>query len=222
VTLSELAKRIGRRRDEQNLLTLEKEKTMAEPAKKNKDQQNDVNIFDVHRQIVGWLFLSTVCIVIIVGVLLWSFYAGQNATSMLLIVLLAGILGGFVSALKRIYDFQSIFPLPHYHHFLKKSNLYLVMYSMIPPLVGAIGAVILYVIFASKIITGPLFPSFSCGLGPDKCNDLKVILHEWRPSLAEDYAKVVVWGFIAGFSERFVPDILNRLSKQGTDNLKRS
>jgi hypothetical protein len=32
------------------------------------------------------------------------------------------------------------------------------------------------------------------------------------PKDAAANAKAIVWGFIAGFSERFVPNILNRLA----------
>jgi len=38
----------------------------------------------------------------------------------------------------------------------------------------------------------------------------------WSPKDAATNAKAIVWGLIAGFSERFVPDILNRLSSENT------
>ena len=37
----------------------------------------------------------------------------------------------------------------------------------------------------------------------------------WGPDAAQDYAKVLVWGFVAGFAERFVPDTLQRLVQSG-------
>jgi hypothetical protein len=155
-------------------------------------------------------------VVALLSGLLWLFYTGQNSTSMLMIVLLAGALGGFVSALKRIYAFQRVFPFPSYQ-FFKKSNLYLVLYSLIPPLIGAIGAVVLYVIFAAQLATSPMFPEFFCASGEGRCTNLREILDQWQPKVAQDYAKAAVWGFIAGFSERFVPDILNRIAAKGED-----
>ena len=69
-------------------------------------------------------------------------------------------------------------------------------------------------IFSSQIIQGPFFPEFSCELlEPENCNEFQLFLTEWSPNEAKDYAKAIVWGFIAGFSERFVPDILNKVVK---------
>ena len=48
---------------------------------------------------------------------------------------------------------------------------------------------------------------------PDKsCGDFHGFVTNWMPKDAAANAKAIVWGFIAGFSERFVPNILNRLA----------
>ncbi len=39
---------------------------------------------------------------------------------------------------------------------------------------------------------------------------------------AEDYAKLIFWCFLAGFSERFVTDIISRFESQSSDNEKPS
>ena len=36
----------------------------------------------------------------------------------------------------------------------------------------------------------------------------------WIPDGPTAYAKAIVWRFVAGFPERFVPDILNRLGRE--------
>ncbi len=33
----------------------------------------------------------------------------------------------------------------------------------------------------------------------------------WSPAKATDYSKALLWGFIAGFAERLVPDVLGKL-----------
>lgn len=178
--------------------------------KKNIDEE-----MDIHRTIVLWLFLATLIFTILLAApLIYSDGTGNKVLTILPVVVLSGILGSFVSALKRIYSSSDIFPLKKHSIYLKKSNGYLIAYSSIPPLVGAICASVLYVIFASEIITGPFFPAFSCEIGKGECGSFQSFLSSWSPVNPQDYAKAIVWGFIAGFSERFVPDILNKVVKE--------
>ena len=37
-------------------------------------------------------------------------------------------------------------------------------------------------------------------------------MNYYWPSSPEDYGKALVWSFIAGFSERLVPDVLQRVA----------
>ena len=111
-----------------------------------------------------------------------------------------------------IYSSKNIFPISNYSVLLHKKNSYLIAYFSIPPLVGAISAAILYVVFASEIVAGPFFPNFSCELYHG-CNKFQSFLTAWSPAEPQDYAKAIIWGFISGFSERFVPDILNKVVK---------
>jgi hypothetical protein len=78
-----------------------------------------------------------------------------------------------------------------------------------------IGAVMVYLLFAAGLLKGDLFPEFHCAVG--QCADVHGFISNWSPIGAAANAKAIVWGFIAGFSERFVPDILNRM---GSGNAK--
>lgn len=172
---------------------------------------------DIHRQIVIWLFVATFIILVILSASLIYLDMTGRGPSCLIVVSFSGIIGGFVSALKRMYAFKDIFPKKDFCVWLKQANFYVICYSTIPPLIGAIAAIILYVIFASGMLTGDLFPEFHCARGQDMCNQFKDFVSDWQPETAKDYAKSIVWGFIAGFSERFVPDILNKF---GDNSLK--
>src|SRR5215510_10293507 len=162
--------------------------------------------FEVHRQMVIALFSAT----LIVSIALAAGLIASRVTA-LMVVAAGGALGGFVSALRRLYAFQRVFPV-NFFKSLRRINLYLIVYSMIPSLVGAIGAVVLYMVFASGLIKGDLFPAFELSQFDPKPDDFQNFIANWQPSEPIDYAKALVWSFIAGFSERFVPDLLDRFA----------
>jgi hypothetical protein len=175
--------------------------------------------FSIHRQLVFWLFVATATLTAGTALVLLGADQEKNGfekLTILPIVAVCGTLGAFVSALRRLYSFQHVLPVSRFKGLAGDANLYLIAYSSIPPLIGSIAAVILYVVFASGIIKGDLFPAFNCEV--DKCDQFLDFLRHWKPALATDYAKAVVWGFVSGFSERFVPDILNRLSEKANQD----
>jgi hypothetical protein len=83
-----------------------------------------------------------------------------------------------------------------------------------PPVIGAIAAVVLYMIFAGHLVQGDLFPKIDCQ-DKSKCTGGlgSLLIAFFGPVEPPDFAKVVVWSFIAGFSERLVPNMLDALSK---------
>ena len=178
----------------------------------SKEEIKYKNDYKVHRLIVIWFFCSTLFLVILLGsVLLISNNTEKELITILPVVVISGILGSFVSALNRIYSSVDVFPIDENNELFKNFNIYLVSYSAIPPLVGAITSSLLYVIFAGGILKGPLFPAFACDPSGDSCTNFINFLKYWSPATSKDYAKVIVWGFLAGFSERLVPDILNKI-----------
>jgi hypothetical protein len=162
--------------------------------------------FEVHRQLVVSLFFATLMVSTILGVSLYF----SNVTA-LMVVAASGALGGFVSALRRLYTFQRVFPVNFFKNW-RKADMYLIIYSMIPSLVGAIAAVILYLIFASELTKSDMFPKFHLSQANTKLDDFQNFVANWQPILPSDYAKALVWSFLAGFSERFVPDLLEHFA----------
>lgn len=177
--------------------------------------------FEVHRQMVIALFIATLLLCILLGIGLIFL-----KVTALMTVAAAGALGGFVSALRRLYAFQRVFPLNFFKSWHKEIDYYLIIYSLIPSLVGAIAAVTLYLVFASKLVESNMFPEFHLSNVNHMADNFQDFVENWQPKLPMDYAKAIVWGFLAGFSERFVPDLLEHfassqqqeMSKESTAN----
>jgi hypothetical protein len=117
-----------------------------------------------------------------------------------------GIIGGFVSIqqrLRRIED-QEL-------EYLAESWAAILMI----PVFGAIFSLVLYLLFLSRIIEGPLFPILVIPEFPKvpTTADLRRFFAETYPRSGQDFAKLAFWSFVAGFSERFVPQIIGRVSE---------
>jgi len=179
--------------------------------------ETDQATLDAHRLLVMWLFISTLAVGLgFLALVLYFDMTGRGGITIVVAVIVAGAGGGFVSSLRRLYSFGDIFPRREYVRLFRKLNFYVVAYSLVPAIVGMIGAVMVYLMFAAGLLKGDLFPEFHCATG--ECTDFRGFVSHWSPKDAAEYAKAIVWGFIAGFSERFVPDILNRLSSEKTND----
>jgi hypothetical protein len=77
---------------------------------------------------------------------------------------------------------------------LKPASLFLTT------LIGSVFGLILLLMFVANLIQGSLFPNFTQSA---RWQDLFINVQDW--------AKLMVWSFIAGFSERFVPSLIKNL-----------
>jgi len=66
----------------------------------------------------------------------------------------------------------------------------------IVPVTGLVFAIVLSLIFVGGVVTGPLFPEMDKGM----INSTNV-------------SRFLVWSFIAGFAERLMPDVIDRLAE---------
>ena len=170
---------------------------------------------DAHRLLLVSLFLGTTVLGMpFLGMVLYYDKTGQGGLTILTCVLVAGAGGGFVSGLRRLYAFEDIYPNQEYRGMFRQMSLYAMAFSLVPAIVGSIGAVVLYLVFAAGLLKGDLFPEFACLNAAASCGAFHDFVSSWAPANATANAKAIVWGFVAGFSERFVPDVLNRLGSR--------
>lgn len=115
-----------------------------------------------------------------------------------LVVLLCGAIGGFISVQRRLKT-------------LAQEDLVLLarswVYVLLSPLVGSILATLLFFLFVSGLLTGDLFPNFT-GDGDSLSVGLLSLFVVFGESYT-DYAKLIFWCFLAGYSETFVTNIIS-------------
>lgn len=75
-------------------------------------------------------------------------------------------------------------------------------------------------LFLSGLIDGHLFPDFWVPefQHPPTTEDIRNLLTTSYPSSAADFAKFAFWSFAAGFSERLVPQIIQKVTSKSEKN----
>lgn len=141
----------------------------------------------------------------------------ENLHSPLPAVLFAGAMGGFVSVQRRIQSVtdhgESLVGL------IELSGLSTPLSSLWAPISGAIFAIVLYAMFAGGLVSGEVFPT----IHPEGISSgifLQLFCSACGPVGIANAAKVVLWCFVAGFAERFVPDAIARFVSKVNTNKK--
>jgi hypothetical protein len=170
-------------------------------------------LLGAYKLMLRYQFMGAVGLIVILAVILLTAFALPSTWTPppLVVVTLTGMLGAYFSTLTRLYNVDQLSVALITPTMSQLGGRYLAMYSLIPPIIGAIAAVLLYVIFLAGMVgSGGLFPEMGCSDG-QKCNSLSGVLHGFGPVAAQDFGKVFVWAFAAGFSERLVPNMLQSL-----------
>jgi hypothetical protein len=110
---------------------------------------------------------------------------------------IAGATGSFVSALSRIDAIPENLAIAR--------SLTVLRYSAsiwVVPVTGFVFAILLSLLLAGGLLSGPIFPQLVSGGQSEAAFNLTNI------------ARFLGWGFIAGFAERLMPDVVDRLAKK--------
>jgi hypothetical protein len=174
----------------------------------------DDKIIAAYKEMLTVQFIGTVgLMLVLMAILLVGYLSPNRSPPLLLLVMLAGMLGAFFSALTRLYHVDEAGAALISPTVQGLGGWYMAMYAAVPPIVGAIAAVVLYLVFVSSFVQGDLFPTIECVEGKT-CRSIAELMDNYWPAEPADYGKALVWSFIAGFSERFVPDLLQTLVKK--------
>lgn len=157
--------------------------------------------------------LTVGCLVVLVLIFYLANLGKAKQTYLVIYVFIAGLIGGFVSIQQRL-------PNIGLNELKELSNSWLSI--LLIPINGGIFAIVLMLMFLSGIIEGAMFPKYNHppidrvdlkNLVESFSNWLKLTFPEDGPAIA----KLLFWSFVAGFSERFVPQIIRRTA-ENADN----
>lgn len=153
------------------------------------------------------LFAVTVVVCsALVGYMIWADL--QPNSSLVVLVFLTGALGGLLSVYRR---FRLLAPPPGAEAAAEPAHG-LLLHAYLSPMLGGIFGVILYLVMLTGIIEGDFFPRFR-NLDREY-EGLFALFDSTVPAENKDAIKAVFWAFIAGFSERFVPDLVGRVGRR--------
>lgn len=151
---------------------------------------------------LAYVVIGTLALAILGFVLLGNTELGSSL-SFAYPVALVGTAGGTANAARRVQRLQQESVPVQQSVPLRLA----VAQTWLSPIIGGTFAVLLYCVFLAGMLQGEFFPTFACADTPftdystfSSCN----------PATNADAAMALVWGFVAGFAERFVPNVLDR------------
>jgi len=136
-----------------------------------------------------------------------------------------GLLGGYLSVLLRLGALR--WGLQHAANYQQVDRVFwnLSLNMVLSTLQGALGAIVLYFMFSSNVLSSPAFPQLveTLQLARDKFPqfaDEGTFVPRGTDLSHQQFAQLMLWATIAGFTERLVPDVLSSLSKEAAGKPK--
>ncbi|CAH1387692.1 hypothetical protein [Candidatus Nitrotoga sp. M5] len=167
-------------------------------------------IANIHILTKRLIVMTVVSVLIFSAIFGLSYYFSQRFM-MTWAGFLCGIIGGFVSIQQRIKT-------------VSDEELTLLTRSwfqiLLVPVFGGVFSLILYCLFLSGIVSGSVFPSFYIPEPTNSIPDVDFMINLFTktyPLTGQDFAKFIFWSFVAGFSERFVPQIISNVVHKSSE-----
>ena len=163
---------------------------------------------------LGFIFLATVLTFVS-----WTNFnsvlgLGLPEIPLIAMVAFSGMAGAFASILQRIQKFKASSAFGQDDTLIMLSSLDYgklgVYFALIS---GVVFSTALFLVFAAQMLKGPFFPAI---FTPKDTTVLpfSIFASATNPVDGAEYAKLLVWSFLAGFAERMVPDVLDRIAKK--------
>ena len=142
----------------------------------------------------------------VAGALLAAKFGGYS--DVMMIIFFAGSVGAVVNNYFRLAKLSAAEQPVTY----KLDNNVIVLQMYVSLLIAGILGFVMYGLCLSGLVEGALFPKFANTDLP--YDGVQSFLEKLAPKQNIDTAKAILWAFIAGFSERLIPNIIDRLVSQ--------
>jgi hypothetical protein len=177
----------------------------------------------VTRGLLGVMLLFSLPALAALGVDYWRWGRSNQTVSLIPLVLFAGATGAALSLQNRLQQVPTtgdsiinLFSLKH-----ARVSLWL------SPITGALFALLAYLLFISGLVQGELFPKIRIAQTTAQLATAPLhydrsfgsYLYSMSPTDSLNFAKLLIFCFIAGFAERLIPDALDRLVVKNVNNL---
>lgn len=147
-------------------------------------------------------------VAVVFSMIVTAYLAKAGMAPLAALIFLAGTVGGTANNFRRIQN-MALHPVSG----LSSSTDRLVTIQIyLSPFVGGVFAIVLYLIFMSGFVQGTFFPVFK--FSDEPYTTYAAFAKVTEPATHADVAKAILWAFIAGFSEGFVPNVIGRIAKR--------
>ena len=141
----------------------------------------------------------------LIAIAIWQ-WANDGTVPLFVMIVVAAILGSTVNESRK-------------DRVGAETDLNVWVYLSWKALIAVVLALFLFVVFMSELLQGPLFPKPKTG---SDYVGLVAYLKEVGPEKTSDASKVILWSFVAGYSERFVPNLISQLINRAAPSEKES
>lgn len=162
-----------------------------------------MKLFSFTQNVFFHACIPPLIIFVVVATSLWGSVEG-TAFPLTLAIFITGAGGGVINTYFRL---KNVAPVD--------VNINAILQVYITPIIAGLLGWICYAFFLTEMLKGPLFPDFTGKNLP--YTDLSSVF-TIVPLTTLDAAKALLWSFVAGFSEKMIPNILDKLAAQGENS----
>lgn len=132
-----------------------------------------------------------------------AIYSIPSDAKLLCFLFVFGNMGSYISIHKGLANLQD-------DEVVKLSSSWVGLIA--PSFVGGLLSIVLYVLFLSGIVEGDMFPSFVPNNPTSE--GVEGIFKQHAEGGMKDYAKLLFWGFVAGYNQKYVVDIIDSIKSK--------